>query len=96
MIDYTEEKDLDLDLEQRPETLAVRTLRRFRPDGSLTSFAEECDVSTSMVSLVLSGKRDPSLGKAKVMAKRLGISLDEFCQVLDGVESKGELELAIA
>lgn len=54
-------------------------------DANRTHMAKELGVGKSHVSLVLTGKRTPSLTLAAQMARVLGMSLDDFHRALQQV-----------
>jgi len=60
--------------------MAVKTLdlRAFESFGARAELARRCGCSISYVSLLLQGKRTPSLAMSRRLAAALGIGLDEL------------------
>jgi transcriptional regulator with XRE-family HTH domain len=67
----------------------VATVERKINGVNRTVLAKELGMDRSYVSRVLGGKKEPGLGAARKVAKRLGVRLEDFASYL---ESKSTME----
>lgn len=63
---------------QVAEQVQARRIPQLMRKVNRSELARELNLDRSHVSLVLNGKRMPSLGVAAGMAKRMGVTLDEL------------------